>query len=153
MEPQTLAQQAVAFLTPFLPYLLKAGEKAAEEVGKKLGEAAWEKAKALWGKLRPNVEAKPAAREAATDVAANPQDGDAQATLRHQLKKLLAEDETLAAEVARLLESEVVQRVLVEQGAQVRGVEQQAQGGPTTQEVIARDKDSVVEDIKQIRRG
>ncbi len=104
MDPQTLAQQIVPFLTPFLPYLLKVGEKAAEEAGKKLGGDAWERAKTLWGKLRPGVEAKPAAKEAAQDAAAAPDDADARAALRHQLKKLLAEDPTLAADLTRLWE-------------------------------------------------
>jgi len=99
-----LAQTIAAFLSPFLPYLLKAGEKAAEEAGKKFGCDAWERAKALWGKLRPKVEAKPAAQEAAQDVAKAPADADAQAALRLQLRKLLAEDEALTAEVARLWE-------------------------------------------------
>ena len=61
-------EEAVAFLAPFLPYLLKVGENAAEEAGKKLGQqaggGAWEKAKALWAKLRPKAEAKDAAQEA-----------------------------------------------------------------------------------------
>lgn len=47
MDIQGLAQQTVSFLTPFLPYLLKAGEKAAEEAGKKRGAGAWEAVKAL----------------------------------------------------------------------------------------------------------
>ena len=104
MDPQTLAQQIVLFLAPFMPYLLKAGEKAAEEMGKNLGSEAWEQAKALWSKLRPKVEAKSAALEAAQDVAAAPDDKDAQAALRLQLKKLLAADQALAKEVARLWE-------------------------------------------------
>ena len=33
MDMQTLAQQIVPFLSPFLPYLLKMGEKATEEDG------------------------------------------------------------------------------------------------------------------------
>lgn len=102
MDVATLAKDLVVFLAPFLPYLLKAGEKAAEEAGKKLGSEAWDKAKTLWSKLRPKVEARPAAQEAAQDVAATPQDQDARAALRQQLKKLFTEDETLAAEVARL---------------------------------------------------
>lgn len=100
----TLAKDLITFLTPFLPYLLKAGDKAVEEAGKKLGADAWERAKALWGKLRPKVEAKPAAQEAAQDVAQAPVDEDAQAALRLQLKKLLNEDEAFAKEVARLWE-------------------------------------------------
>ena len=61
MDVTTLAKDLVVFLTPFLPYLLKAGEKAAEEAGKKFGGDAWDRAKGLWAKLRPKVEAKPAA--------------------------------------------------------------------------------------------
>ncbi|GEM_PF-406785 len=102
MDIPTLTTQLVPFLAPFLPYLLKMGERAAEEAGERLGAVAWEKAKALWGKLRPKVEAKPAAQEATRDLAAAPQDDDAQAALRLQLKKLLQEDEALAAEIARL---------------------------------------------------
>ncbi len=102
MDSQTLAQQPVGFLAPFLPYLLKAGEEAAGEAGKKFGAEAWERAKALWAKLRPQVEARPAAQEAAQDVAANPQNEGAQAALRWQLEKLLSADRALAAEVARL---------------------------------------------------
>ncbi|WP_375496271.1 hypothetical protein [uncultured Nostoc sp.] len=96
------------FLVPFLPYLLKAGEKATEEAGKKFGEKfggdAWEKAKSLWAKLSPKVEAKEAAKEAASDVAKDPENEDAQAALRLQLKKLLNEDSTLASEIAHLFE-------------------------------------------------
>lgn len=101
MDVATLAKDVAAFLTPFLPYLLKAGETAAEGVW---GQAAWESVKALWGKLRPKVEARPAAQEAAQELADHPDDEDAQAALRLQLRKILAEDEVLAAEVAQLWE-------------------------------------------------
>ena len=106
MDPQ-LPAQLVQFLAPFLPYLLKgvklAGQEAAKKLGEKAGEQSLDHAKALWEKLRPKVEARPAALEAATDVAANPKDEEALAALRLQLKKLLAEDESLAKELARLL--------------------------------------------------
>lgn len=53
MEIATLT----AFLTPFLPSLLKFGgkavEKATESASGKLGEAAFEKAQAVWAKLSP----------------------------------------------------------------------------------------------------
>jgi hypothetical protein len=103
MDVTLLAQNIVTFLAPFLPYLVKVGEKAAEEAGKKLGGEAWEQAKALWGKLRPKVEARPAAKEAVQDAAAAPDNADAQAALRLQLKKLLDEDVSLAEELACLL--------------------------------------------------
>jgi thioredoxin-like negative regulator of GroEL len=101
-----LAKETVTFLAPFLPYLVKASEGAAEEVGKQLGEkvggGAWEKAEALWVKLRPRMEATEATRDAIQEVAAAPGDEDARAVLRVQLKKLLAEDESLAREVSEM---------------------------------------------------
>jgi hypothetical protein len=56
------------------------------------------------GKLKPKVEAKESALEAAQDVAQSPEDEDAQAALRVQLKKLLTEDQSLAEEVSQWLE-------------------------------------------------
>lgn len=98
-----LTHSVTAAIVPLMPYLFKAGEKAAEEAGKKVGGETWEWAKGLWAKLRPNVEAKPAALEAAHDVAQTPENEDAQAALRLQLKKLLSEDNALAQEVAQMM--------------------------------------------------
>ena len=92
-----------ALLSPFLPYLLKGGEKAAEEAGKRFGGESWDWVKQIWKKLSPKVEEKPALKEVAGDVATNPQDEDYRAALRGQLKKLLEQDSTLAAEIAQLL--------------------------------------------------
>lgn len=106
------------FLTPFLPFLLKVGEKATQEAGKKFGEgfgaSAWEKAKALWTKLQPKVEAKPIAKGAVEELAKFPNDADAKETLQKQLKKLLDEDKNLADEIARLMQedSEVISKVV-----------------------------------------
>ena len=104
MDATMLAKDLATFLIPLLPYLLKTGEKAIEEVGKRFGADTWDLAKVLWGKLRSKVEAKPAALEAVQDAAAMPIDDDIQAALRLQLKKLLAEDVALAQEVDQLWE-------------------------------------------------
>jgi hypothetical protein len=93
-----------AFLAPFLPFLLKAGEKATEGAAEKCGVDAWERAKALWAKLRPKVEAKPAAKEAVQDVADKPDDEDSIVALRVQLKKLLEQDKSLAEELVPLMQ-------------------------------------------------
>ena len=93
-----------ALLAPFLPYLLKAADRAAEEAAQKLGSQAGRYASALWQKLWPKVEKRESAKEAAEDVAARPDDEDAQAALRLQLRKLFAEDEELAREVAIIWE-------------------------------------------------
>ena len=104
MDIVALAGSLTTVLAPLLPYLLKAGEKAAEETGKTVAGQSLEWAKSIWSKLKPKVEAKPGALEAAQDVAQAPEDEDLQATLRVQLRKLLTEDQSLAEEVERWLE-------------------------------------------------
>ena len=104
MDIGALASSVTTALVPLLPYLLKAGEKAAEETGKAVAGQSWEWAKSLWTKLKPTVEAKPAALEAAQDASQAPEDPDTQAAFRLQLKKLLTEDQSLAEEVSRWLE-------------------------------------------------
>ena len=104
MDTGALASSLTTALVPLLPYLLKAGEKAAEETGKTVAAQSLEWGKSLWSKLKPKVEAKPEALEAAQDIAQDPDDADAQAALRRQLKKLLAGDQSLAEEISRWLE-------------------------------------------------
>ncbi len=86
-----------------MPYLLLAGKKASEEAGKKLGVGAWDKAKQIWGRLGGAVDKEPMAAGAAQEAAAHPEDADAQAALRLQLRKILEQDEALAGEVSTLL--------------------------------------------------
>ncbi|MBC1217077.1 hypothetical protein GNE08_23000 [Trichormus variabilis ARAD] len=95
----------VTFLAPYLPSLLNVGSKVAEGAYQQAGADGWDKAKAIWGKLQPKVEAKEAAKEAAADVAQKPEDEDLQASLRVQLKKILDADTTLAEEIAQILQA------------------------------------------------
>ena len=104
MDIGTMASSLTTVLVPLLPYLLKAGEKAAEETGKTVANQSLEWVKSLWTKLSPKIEAKPAALEAVQDAALAPEDPDAQAAFRQQLKKLLTEDQSLAEEVSRWLD-------------------------------------------------
>src|SRR5215213_2609039 len=104
MDIVALASSVTTALVPLLPYLLKAGEKAAEETGKAVAGQSWEWAKSLWTKLKPTVEANPGALVAAQDVAQAPEDHELQTVLRVQLRKLLTEDQSLADEVSRWLE-------------------------------------------------
>ena len=94
----------VKFLAPYLPFLLNVGNKAVEGASQKVGEDVWNKAKAIWAKLHPKVEANEAAKESATDVAQKPEDEDLQASLRVQLKKILEADTALAEEIAKIWE-------------------------------------------------
>ena len=93
-----LAQKIGAFLLPLLPYLLKVGDKAAEEVGKKIGGEGWERAKALWERLRR----KKAVEQVAQTAAALPDNQALREALREEIARALQEDSALREEIARL---------------------------------------------------
>ena len=101
--PVDIVAAVVRDLAPAAPFLLGLGGKAAEGAAKKLGEGVWTRAQTLWSRLRPKVEATPSALEALRDVASAPGDEDSQAALRVQIKKLLAEDPTLAEDVRQIV--------------------------------------------------
>jgi hypothetical protein len=90
-------------LAPFLPHLIGKVEAGAEKAIDTLGAAAWERAQALWQKLRPKVEGKEAAREAAEAVADSPDDEPARGALEFQLRRLLEDDPDLRATLERML--------------------------------------------------
>jgi len=104
MDIPLLAQSLTTYIVPLLPYLLKAGESAAGETGKKLAGEAWDGVKTLWAKLWPKVEARSGALEATNDAAQAPDNADFQAAFRVQINKLLNEDQAFAAEIAKLLD-------------------------------------------------
>ena len=105
MNLSHLAGELVTYLTPFLPYLQKAGEKAGEEAAKKLGEGAWERAKALWGKLHPRVAENAGAQGAVESLMKRPADPRAKGAVELQVEEILAADPGLASELAKLLEA------------------------------------------------
>jgi len=101
MDFSILARDVANLLIPALPFLAGIGQAAA---GKLVGEAVSETAKKLWAKLHPKVESKPATMEAIQDVASHPDDEDAQASFRFQIKKLLADDSELAKELSAMID-------------------------------------------------
>ncbi|MGH8059982.1 MAG: hypothetical protein ACREOH_22545 [Candidatus Entotheonellia bacterium] len=98
MDPLALATTASANLAP---YLIKAGGKAAEEVGKKLPDLA----RNMWHAVTARFKGKPAAEEAVKDFVAKPDDQLNQAAFAKELRKVLEAEPPFAAELARLLDS------------------------------------------------
>ena len=125
MDLTILSQNIVSFLTPFLPYLIKASEKAVEEAGKKFGMDAWERAKTLWSKLRPKVDFVNAVEEAAQSIANIPGNEAAKSDLCEQLKKLLANDKTLAIEIANIVRKnpEIYEKNIIKQRARDNSIQ------------------------------
>lgn len=104
MDVTTLANELVQALAPFLPYLTKLGRETAERAGREFGAGAWDHARTLWERLTRSLAERPTALESVRDAAEAPDDADARAALRLQLRKLLAEDEQLAGDLRRLLD-------------------------------------------------
>lgn len=98
-----LAGSLASMLAPALPLLVKAGDKALQTVGGKVGDAAWERVKAIWGSLRPSVETHPAAAAAVERVAASPEDPVSRRVLEAELRALLAANTSLAEHIAKLV--------------------------------------------------
>jgi hypothetical protein len=98
MEPAALAASVVAVLAP---YLAKAGEEFAKEAGK----AAADKIGALYQAIKARFQRHPAATESLSDLEKAPDDEDARAVLRVQLKKQLAADPAFATELQQLVQA------------------------------------------------
>lgn len=83
-----------------VPYLVKAGEKAAEAAGAKLPDAVAK----LWKAVATRFRGVPAAETAAADLAAAPEEPDNQTAFRKELRKALGAVPAFAAEFQRLLD-------------------------------------------------
>ncbi|HEX7973469.1 MAG TPA: hypothetical protein VF498_03600 [Anaerolineales bacterium] len=93
MDPTTLGALATGAVSILSPYLAKVADAVAPKVA---GD--------LYALLRDKLARKPAAAEALQDLEKAPADADTQAALRLQLKKVLAEDEDLVAQLQKLVE-------------------------------------------------
>lgn len=87
-----LAASAVTLLTPFL-------KKAAEKGAEKLGESA---AGTLFDKLKGSLKT-PAGQEALSDLTKAPDDADAQAALRVQIRNAAEQDPQFASQLQELV--------------------------------------------------
>lgn len=103
MDPATIVPLAAAAVKLLAPYLQSAAKTFAEHASDDVGAAASAKVKQLWEAIHVKLHGKPAAKEALDDLAQSPDDPDAQAALRTQLKKALETDDAFAAELTNLL--------------------------------------------------
>jgi hypothetical protein len=117
VDPVTIATAVVAFLSP---YLAEAGRAAAKKGGEVLMAA-----------LERRFKDKPVPETALKDMQTDPQDPDNQASLRKELKKVLAADADFLAELAGLLEDAKAEAPAATYHAELRGSGAIAQGPGT----------------------
>ncbi len=130
-----LAQRVAQFLLPLLPYLLKMGERAAEEMSRKIGDEVWDKAKTLWDSLGRKDRVKSAAESAAT-LSDNPA---ARQAFVEEILRALKEDPALRGETTRIVSE--LQVEVVRKGGEVIGVRVATPRGPLFIESTVTAKD------------
>ena len=149
-----IAAATVTTLAPFTPFLIEVGtaggEKLAEVIAEKGGEAAWKKAQALWDKLKARFDDDTEVQSAATMVAAKPEDENRQTMLAEVLGARLQENPALAQELFDLLGGrEAVQQVLADRSSWVEDVTQRMKG--SGKQIVQASDDSVIKGVRQIK--
>ena len=106
-----VATTAVGILVPLTPYLKKLGEKAAEQLGEKVTEAAWEKGKAIWRTIKGwfDKDEDPKGKTTAEMFLDDPE------TFESALIKLVAKKAKADSEFGRVLQ-ELVQDSMQDEG-------------------------------------
>jgi hypothetical protein len=157
IEYAAVAATAVKILSPFMPFLIDeakaGGQKFAEVVGEHGGEAVWEKAKAVWGKLTGHYGDDVEMTGAATMLAAKPANENYQAQLAEIIGNHLKENPDLAREILSMVGGQQsVQEVLAEHESFVSDVGQRMTTPGGRQTVSAKDN-SFISGVRQIIGG
>lgn len=108
-----------SLLAPFLASLLAVGQRASAGAAEALGSEAGRLARRIWERLGSSVAEKPSAKEAAEDLAAQPDDEGARKALEWQLAKILKENAELRDELAGLVEEGQRSGVVADRGGVV----------------------------------
>ena len=141
----SLAQSAVALVSPFLPYLLSAGQTLTESVQKKLtdviaengGTVVWETANKVWNRITSLFQGNRTAEAKLTLAADEPGVPGHLTSLVKELEKRLAEDAALVREFQDLLEGNpAVQKMIAgRRGLIFEGLQEMADTGEQIQQV------------------
>ena len=147
----------VALLAPFMPILLETAKFSAAAIGEMIvqngGEAAWQRAKTLWSKIRGQYKEDGVINGAASMVAAQPENEHFQTLLAVELAKRLQENDSLLQELQSLLGGqEAVQKVLAEHDSWVEDVKQKISGSGGTQITKATDGGTIIGVKQSIER-
>ncbi len=151
-EITQIAAAVVTVVAPFTPYLLEigkaTGQKWVETIAEKGGEAAWDKAKMIWEKIRTHVNEDSKIKGAALIVSAAPEDASTQILLVDALATHLNVDPQLTQELLRLLGgSQAVQEVLADRQSWVEDVTQNLKGLGT--QIVKGSDGSTIKSVRQ----
>lgn len=152
VNPAEVSSAIVAILTPFMPYLVNAAQFSASAIGEMVvqngGEAAWQRAQILWGKIVNHHKDDAVINGAATMLAAQPENERFQSSLAHELAMRLQDEQALLNEIIAVIGGqESVQKILANNSL-VEDITQKAQGKGGTQ-IVKAENDSVIKGVEQ----
>jgi hypothetical protein len=150
-----VAAAIVTTLAPFTPFLIEmgkvSGKRLAEVITEKGSDAAWEKAQALWDKLKVHFGDDPEVQSAAAMVAAKPEDETRQTMLAEVLVDRLQGHSALAKELLELVGGqESIQQVLADRSSWVENVAQRMTG--KGKQVVEATDNSIITDVRQTKK-
>jgi hypothetical protein len=139
MDYKQIAAEIIIFLSPFLPYLVSAGEETAKEIGKRFGETGFEMVKSLWSKIKNSAKDTQKLNGVATALATDPDNEHLQSALAEIVAKQLASSPKLAGELINLMKNDqAVQKILVEEGSKVKDIYQRLSKFGGDQSIVVR---------------
>jgi len=149
-----IAAAAVSMLAPFTPFLIDTGkaggQKLAEVIAEKGGEAAWNKAKALWDICQANFDDDMEVKGSTMMLAARPNDESRQTTLAEILGTRLHERPEIAEKIFEMIGREqAVQQVLANRGSWVEQVVQSIKGTVGGSQLIRATDNSTIKNVQQ----
>lgn len=154
ISPIEVSTATVAILAQFMPYLVNVAKFSAaaiaEMVIQKGGEAAWQRAQALWSKIKGRYHDDGMINGATIMLAAQPDNRELQTTLVRELALRWQEDKVLLQEIETLLGGhQAIQEVLADHSSWVEDVTQKIKG-TTGRQVVKASEDSVIIGVRQI---
>lgn len=155
MDIQLIATAVSTILAPFTPYLIKAGQglgnKVADLIAEKGGEAVWQQVEAIWGRIQAAFGEDQEVQSAAMLVSANPEDEARQKMFADILVARLKENPTVANELMQLMGGQqAVQQVIANRKSTIEDVSQESTGDG--EQTIKADNESVIRGVKQIKK-
>ena len=152
VEINEFAVATMATLLPFMPFLLEVGkagsQKFVETLSEKGGEAAWNKARAMWRKLQDYFGEDPEFQSAATLLSTHPEDEIRQSLFAQLLVSRLEQTPKAVDELLELLGGDqAIQQVIADNHSWIEDVSQRIKGAGT-QTIEIKDR-SVGKNIRQ----
>lgn len=100
MDPISLAHLVLSTWNLLAPYAKIVGGKLVEKASEELPDVTGK----IWDVVKEKLEAQPETKNLPAELVQSPDDDDLKGTFRHQLKKLLENDETFAQQLQKLVD-------------------------------------------------